>query len=396
MDINRISSIKEKIERELFDSVLPFWEKYSLDVKNGGFYNCLDREGKVYDTRKHVWLQGRQTWMFSKLYNTVEQKQSWLDMAKSGAEFLLNHTKREDDRVYFCVTEEGKGLWMQRKIFSECFWIMALAEYSRASGEEKYKKEALNLFEKVWDWSSDFTKVGRPAYEGAQRMNSLAVPMIMLNLIEEISGGDFEKYTDKVSKCIDMMKLHVHKDRKIVFENVAPDGSFVDNLDGRMLNPGHAIEAGWFLQHWALHLKDKELSDLAVNMVRWSFERGWDEQYGGILYFLDSEGHSPVQLEWDMKLWWPHNEAMYAHLLNYSVTGNEKDFEDFERVMDYSFKHFSDPEYGEWFGYLNRRGECTHEFKGGPYKGCFHVPRALLLCRNLLMELEEKAKGTNS
>lgn len=367
-------------ENELFNNVIPFWEKHSVDPRNGGFYNCLDRDGSLYDTRKFMWLNGRQTWMFSKLYNAVEQRNEWLEIASNGAKFLREYARRkEDGRVYFSLTEVGKPLQLQRKIFSECFYIMAFAEYSRASGDQSYMIEAKELFEKVWEWSSDWTKVGRPSYGGETPSQMLAVPMILLNLIEEIAGNDREIYRFEAEDCIRRMLLHVHPDRKLVYENVAPDGSFIDSIEGRLLNPGHAIEAGWFLQHWAQYLKRDDLSEIAINMVRWSHDLGWDTEKGGILYFLDSKGYSPTQLEWNMKLWWPHCEALYAHLLNYSITGDEQDKKRFEMVHDYAFSHFSDPEYGEWFGYLDRDGNVTHRFKGGPYKGCFHVPRALWL-----------------
>ena len=111
---------------------------------------------------------------------------------------------------------------------------------------------------------------------------------------------------------------------------------------------------------------------------------GWDEEYGGLYYFMDAEGFSPVQLEWSLKLWWPHCEALYAHLLNYSLTSAPDDLAAFRKVDAYTFRHFMDPEHGEWYGYCDREGRVTHRFKGGPYKGCFHVPRALWLCWELL------------
>ena len=374
------AALKSVYEEELFNRVIPFWETHSVDRKNGGFWNCLDRDGSKYDTRKFMWLNGRQTWMFSKLYNAVEQNPAWLEIASQGARFLREHARRKDDgRVFFSMTEDGQPVQLQRKIFSECFYIMAFAEYSRASGDASYMKEAVELLEKVWDWSSDWTKVGRPTYPGLTPSRMLAVPMILLNLIEEVAGDDQQMYRVEVEDCIRRMLLHVHEGDKTVYEIVSPDGEMIDSMDGRLLNPGHAIEAGWFLQHWAQHLGRPKLSKTATDMVRWSYERGWDNEYGGIFYFLDSKGYSPTTLEWDMKLWWPHCEALYAHLLNYQLTGNENDLQAFHQVHDYAFKHFSDPEHGEWFGYLNRRGEVTHRFKGGPYKGCFHVPRALWL-----------------
>lgn len=383
-----VSNLTDIYSRELFGRVIPFWEKHSVDRVNGGFFNCLDRDGSLYDTKKYMWLNGRQTWMFSKLYNSVEQRPEWLEIARLGATFLRSKARRDDNRVYFSMTQEGRPLQLQRKIFSECFYIMALAEYSRASGDASAMQEAKNMLELVWEWSSDLSKVGRPSFEGETPAQSLAIPMILLNLIEEVAGDNKDEYRSEVDECIRRMLLHVHPADKTVYELVTPDGEFINSIEGRLLNPGHAIEAGWFLQHWAQHLKRDDLSKTAIDMVRWSYERGWDKEKGGIYYFLDSKGYSPTPLEWDMKLWWPHCEALYAHLLNYTITGDEYDKNAFLQVHEYAFSHFSDPENGEWFGYLNRNGEVTHRFKGGPYKGCFHVPRALWLVWNKLKEIQ--------
>jgi len=382
----KAAELFKKFDHELLSSVIPFWEKHSPDYEHGGYFNCLDQDGTIFDRRKHIWLQGRETWMFSKLYNSVEQRPEWLKMARLGADFLLEHAIKPDGRVYFSMTEDGKPKSIQRKIFSECFWIMAMAEFSRASGDESYMQRAKQEFELVWGWSSDLTKVGQVSFEGNDPAQSLAIPMILLNLIEEVSGDHWREYESEIEECIRRMLLHVDTQKQLVYETVSPSGEPLSGYDGRLLNPGHAIEAGWFLQHWAQRLGRPKLSEIAINMVRWSFDKGWDSEYGGIFYFLDTEGYAPTQLEWDMKLWWPHCEAMYAHLLNYRITGAQEDLERFDRTLEWTFTHFPDPEHGEWFGYLNRRGEVTHRFKGGPYKGCFHVPRALWLCRKILSD----------
>ena len=115
-------------------------------------------------------------------------------------------------------------------------------------------------------------------------------------------------------------------------------------------------------------------------MVEWSFTKGWDakEEGGGLLYFMDVDGYSPTQLEWSMKLWWPHCEALVAYSLLYRHTRDYRHLRRFLQVMDYTLGKFSDPEHGEWFGYLDRAGRVSQRFKGGPYKGCFHVPRCAL------------------
>ncbi|MEM1366539.1 MAG: AGE family epimerase/isomerase [Cyanobacteria bacterium P01_H01_bin.15] len=383
-----LSNYRQKYEQELFERVIPFWENYSPDRENGGYFNCLDRSGKAYDRKKYVWLQGRQTWMFAKLYSTVEPKAEWRNLALLGIDFLRNRAVNTDGRVYFCVSETGEPVYLQRKIFSECFYAMALAECGRISERPELLREAEEMLAKIWEWAFDWSKLGRPSFSGADVGQSLAVPMILLNLIDEIAGEGWARYRAEIDDCIRRVRLHCSAEERCVREFVAPDGSVIDTPEGRLLNPGHAIEAGWFLQHWAQRLQRPELSQLAIDMVHWSFELGWDYEYGGIYYFLDVGGFSPTQLEWFMKLWWVHCEALYAHLLNFSLTRDPADWDKFVRTDTYTFEHFSDPQYGEWYGYLDRRGSITHSLKGGPYKGCFHVPRALLLCWQLLQKLE--------
>ncbi|PEN14241.1 N-acylglucosamine 2-epimerase [Longibacter salinarum] len=384
----QISSIRQRYRSELYDRVLPFWMEHSIDRENGGYYNCLDRDGAVYDTTKHSWLQGRQVWMFSALYRTVEPRDEWLDIAQHGLKFLRDHALRPNGQVFFSLTADGRPIYQQRKIFSECFYVMALAEYARAADRPDLLKEAEEGLGRLWEWSSDLTKVGRPQHEGQADARSLAIPMILLNLIDVVAGENTSDYASSVDKLLERILLHVHADDKMVLESVAPDGSRLDGADGRVLNPGHAIEAGWFVQHWAQRLSRPDLQETARDIVRWSFDRGWDDEHGGIFYFLDADGYSPMQLEWFMKLWWPHCEALYAHLLNYALFGDEEDWQAFKTVDTYTFDHFSDPEHGEWFGYLDREGRVTHRFKGAAYKGCFHVPRTLWLCERLLGMLD--------
>lgn len=396
MNKNTLKTYRQKYEQELLENIIPFWTKYSPDYQYGGYFNCLDQDGTIYDTTKHIWLQGRQVWVFSKFYREIEANPQWLEIARLGADFLRNYAIRDDGRVYFSVTAEGKPIYLQRKIFSECFYIMALAEFSRASEQPHLLEEAKRELAKVWEWAYDWTKVGRPHYSGQTSAQSLAVPMILLNLISEVAGEETQAYQREISECIERLQLHIHSDTKTVYELVTPQGDLIGSSEGRLLNPGHAIEAGWFLQHWAQHFQDQALSETATNMIRWSFERGWDSEYGGIYYFLDAEGYSPTPLEWFMKLWWVHCEALYGHLLNFSLTGEKSDWDAFVQVDTYTFQRFRDPQFGEWFGYLNRNGEVTHRFKGGPYKGCFHVPRSLWLCWRLLETLENAQNTTNN
>jgi N-acylglucosamine 2-epimerase len=167
-------------------------------------------------------------------------------------------------------------------------------------------------------------------------------------------------------------------------EQVAPDGSIIDHFDGRTLNPGHAIECAWFILHEAKHRDDQELVRLGCQILDWMWARGWDNEYGGLLYFADVHG-KPVQEYWhDMKFWWPHNEAEIATLLAYKLTDDPKYAEKHRQVRTYNLKTFHDPEFGEWYGYVHRDGRVSSTLKGNLWKGPFHMPRMQWYCWRLL------------
>ena len=380
---------REKLTDELLNNVTAFWLRHSLDSDYGGYFNCLDRDGAVYDTTKHMWLQCRMVWMYSRLYNQFGAQESWLDAARLGLEFITRHGLTPEGRAYFSLTREGLPVFIQRKLFSECFYSMALDEYSRATGDKRLAAEALSMFDTVVELADNPSLLGRPVLEGQPQVSSMAVPMMLLCCAEQLAAGHENfPHSDRMDGWVKQVLSHIDPRRKIVLENVIPGGGALPGSEGRLLNPGHAIEAGWFVLEYAGRHGDSRYVEQALKMIEWSFERGWDNKHGGIYYFLDAQDRPPVQLEWQMKLWWPHCEALYGMLLAWKISGREKFLEYFERTWDYIDTHLIDREHGEWFGYLDRQGRKTHQLKGGPYKCFFHVPRTLMFCVNLLEETE--------
>ena len=374
-----LKSYSLQYKTELLDSILPFWMKHSLDQQNGGFFTCLDQFGHVYDTDKFIWLQGRQVWCFAYMYNNIEKKQEWLDIAKHGADFLIKHGRDEEGNWYFSLTAEGKPLVQPYNIFSDCFATMAFAALDKASPSEEYKKIALTTFDNIIARRQNTKGKYNKNFPGTRSLKNFSLPMILCNLsleLEHIIGK--EKVNELVPDIIhEVMEVFYQPKLGLVLENVNVDGSFADCFEGRLMNPGHTIEAMWFIMDLGIRLNDKSLIDKSVTIMLNTLEYGWDREYGGIFYFLDIQGHPPQQLEWDQKLWWVHVEALVALAKGFQHTGDLRCKEWFEKVHDYTWSHFKDEQYGEWFGYLNRRGEVLLPLKGGKWKGCFHIPRSL-------------------
>lgn len=363
----------------LLEDVLPFWDRFSPDRACGGFFTCLDRTGAVYDTDKFVWLQGRQTWLYAMLYNTVQARPEWLATARHGAVFLRNHCRDEQGEFFFAMTREGKPLVQPANIFSDCFAAMAFSQYARATGDEDFRALAGATFDNVLSRRGNPKGKYLKAFPGTRPMRSFSLPMILLNLTLELEWmlGP-ERTCTMLDQLLDEIFRYFHdRERDLFFEHVAPDGSHPDTFDGRLINPGHGIEATWFIMDAARKRNRADLVDQACRILFSTLALGWDEQDGGIFYFLDARGKPPLQLEWDQKLWWVHCESLVALAMAWSLTRSPESERWFSRVHDYTWRHFPDPRYGEWFGYLNRRGEVLLPLKGGKWKGCFHVPRTL-------------------
>jgi N-acylglucosamine 2-epimerase len=375
-----IAAYASLYQKELVEQILPFWVKHSRDMEYGGFFTCLDARGKVYDTDKFMWLQGRQVWCFSYMYQHVTQNPEWLQMALNGAEFMQKHGRDEAGNWYFSTTAEGKPLVQPYNIFSDCFATMAFAALDRIQPSTEYKRIALDTFNNIIARRANTKGNYNKAYPGTRSLKNFSLPMILCNLsleLEHIIGS--EKVDAFIPEIIhEVMEVFYQPHLGLVLENVYEDGSFSNSFEGRLINPGHTIEAMWFIMDLAKRNNDTALIQKAVSIMLNTLEYGWDAEYDGIFYFKDVKGYPPQQLEWDQKLWWVHVEALVALAKGYALTGDERCATWFEKVHAYTWSHFRDTENGgEWYGYLNRRGEVLLPLKGGKWKGCFHIPRSL-------------------
>ena len=387
---NYLAYWRDRYRDDLTEHILPFWLKHGLDRKHGGIYTCLDREGKLMDTTKSVWFQGRFAFIASFAYNQIERRPEWLEAARLTIEFIERHCFDSDGRMYFEVTEEGLPLRKRRYVFSETFAAIAFSEYALATGDKAYAAKALGLFRDIQYFLS--TPGFVPAkYTEHLKAEGHSIVMILINTASRIREAIQDPLLDEqIERSIRTLETHfIHPEYKALLEMVGPNGEFIDTLQGRLINPGHCIETAWFLLEEAKSRGgDKHLVELGCKILDWSWSWGWDEQYGGIINFRDCKGFPSQDYAQDMKFWWPQTEAIIATLYAYQMTGEERYLQLHQRISDWTYAHFPDPTYGEWYGYLHRDGTVAQPAKGNLFKGPFHIPRMMIkgyqLCQELL------------
>ncbi|OGV31766.1 MAG: hypothetical protein A2020_05600 [Lentisphaerae bacterium GWF2_45_14] len=383
----------KRYENELFNNVIPFWEKNCEDKKYGGYFSFLNKDGSAYDSEKFMWMQWRIVYMFAILYRASEKKnENWLRIAKQGFDFLEKNGKDQEGFYYFAINRQGQPSVAPYSIYSDCFAAMGAAALYHATGDEKYRTEAnhsmKNYISRMHNPKGRWEKglSGRPA-----RLN-LGHFMILANLghvMKECLGTNIYD-ADTANAVGTVMEKFWHPEFRILFENVNTDASFdLESCDGRHVNPGHGLESMWFVLQYAEKENDKKLIAKASDYISGLLDFGWDKTFGGIYYFMDVLGKPHVELQADMKLWWPHNEACIAVLYAYKLTKDDKFLEWFKRLDEWSFSNFPDRECGEWFAYLHRDGRPANMLKGGKWKTFFHLPRFLLVSLKLMKEIEE-------
>ena len=384
--------------REELERCVDFWLKHGMDRVHGGVYTCLDREGKIFSTDKSVWMQGRCGWIFEFLCARYGVKQEWLEASKSCLDFMEKYCINPDaeGRMYFTVTEDGQPLRQRRYCYSEAFYAIANAEYYGVTGEREHLERARRAYDIYWNLNHgmpDPTGLGPKTISETRSGRGFGVPMIYLNVTSVLLRVDPEHkalYEERAQACVDdIFRYHVHPELRCVLENVGPDGEArLHYTEGRVVNPGHDIEGVWFLLEHAQRTGNKELVAKAEEIFNWAITAGWDKEYGGLLYFIDCLGNPPEAYEHDMKLWWPHDEILISSLMLYRDTGKQEYLDWFYTTLEYCQKYFSDPEFGEWYGYLRRDGKPTEPpCKGSTFKGPFHLPRMLVMVDGMLTEL---------
>lgn len=380
----------ENYKEDLTHNILPFWLKYGLDKKNGGIYTCIARDGQLFDTTKSVWFQGRFAFICSFAYNNIEKNEEWLDAAKSTLDFIEKHCFDTDGRMFFEVTADGTPLRKRRYVFSESFAAIAMSEYALATGDQKYAHKALDLFKRMRHFLNT-PGLLEPKYLPTFQAQSHSITMIMVNVASSIKKVIYDPELDaQIKESIYALKHYfMHPEFKALLETVGPKGEFINTMNGRTINPGHCIETSWFLFDVACNMNnDQDLTDMALTILNWSWEWGWDKQYGGIINFKDCKNYPPQDYSQDMKFWWPQTEAIIANLYAYKLTKDEKYLIRHKQASAWAYAHFPDNEFGEWYGYLHRDGTVAQPAKGNLFKGPFHIPRMMIkgytLCQEIL------------
>jgi N-acylglucosamine 2-epimerase len=377
----------------LLDHVMPFWERHGIDRVHGGIFTGINDDGTLNTTDKFVWSNARAIYTFSALYNHMGGDPRWLELARNICEFCLAHGRERPGVWGYLLDREGRMLEGEKAIQVDAFAIMGLTEYARACGDRRAVEAALETYRASRERLSRPGSYGTfpyPLPPGAKaHRDYFQFAFAWFGLGVHLKRQDI--IDDAVSRANEVMTVFRRPREQVLLEYVGLDGTPLDTPAGRAMVPGHAIESMWFMIHIYRHLGQPERIAQAIETIRWGLEKGWDTECGGLFLGIDVEGREPVY--WknaETKIWWVFAEALYATLLAYEHCGQPWCLDWYWKIHDWAFRHFPDPQHGEWTQRLDRQGSKIDTVIALPVKDPFHLPRALIWCIDVLGRLKQR------
>ena len=411
-------------EQHLNTLILPFWLNRSIDDEYGGYFTCFDNTGtRLVSQDKYTWSQGRMVWLFSKLSGmnclSGNESEKYACLARHGAEFLMKNCLLENGNCTFVMSREGspksqvEGQVYDTSVYADCFVVVGLSKYASLSRDRQALDFAFKLYKSIVSRIENNSFKSEP-YPVPVGYRPHGIPMILINTsyelacaMEELGYEEYAAVDKRADDCVnDIMNNFAGQDY-IVHEMIRTNNELVvGSLLDRFVNPGHTIECMWFVIHQALKKDNREIIRKASEIIKKTIDIGWDKEYGGLLLFADRGGGKPcgsikgqenekmvqkVMNDWCSKLWWTHSEALYSLLLAYSLTGEDSLIESYQKIFEYTFKTFPNPdkETGEWIQIRDRKGQPEHKVVALPVKDPFHIARNIILIIELMQGMEE-------
>jgi N-acylglucosamine 2-epimerase len=335
-----------------------------------------------------------------KFYNHLQKTVQFLEenvfLDNGNCAFLLTETGQKKE------SNPGKGYDIS--IFADCFVAIGLAGYAGLTKDTGRFERALELYHSISEriGTGEFRSEPYPIPAGYR---SHAITMIQLNVAQELADTadkvnlpqKIELLKDSVDYMKYIMEEFYHSDHSVV-EMLPNDPTENPTLLSRHLNPGHAIESMWLVVQTARKTGQSNYIRKALLAIEKAIDSGWDIDYDGLFRFVDVSGGKPEGVRkgipyeelitdtWDMKLWWPHSEALYATLLGFDLTGNENMLELHQKIHTYVFDTFPNPDKsnGEWIQVRDRKGQPLDKVAALPVKDPYHILRNILLIIELL------------
>lgn len=393
-DLN-LKKLRETYRAALLEKFIPNMDSFVVDHDLGGFMCSVDiLTRKLVNTNKRAWFEGRGIWMYSFLYNNIEKKPRYLEIARKSKDFILKLLPEDGSYYISGFTKEGKPLSdAEGDIYGNLFVAEGLAEYAKASGEQKYLDQAKDIILKA------VKRYDRPefaySYKAEKRVAGpriLGHWMILLSVSTQLLKQRQDKEIRSLAdRCVDaIMNHHLNPEYKLLNEALAHDlGPLEDPVASQYGDVGHGCETLAFVMNYAVLIKDAGLFQRAAQEFKRHVNAAWDDVYGGHFHALENVSTNNWVLN---KLRWLQEEILIGAMILIEHTGDHWALNRYAQTEAYIREKYVRPEYAFVIDSGDRKMEKHTQVRAEHY----HFPRQLMvgiLAIDRILSRGEKPSG---
>lgn len=414
----------DSVKSELFENILPYWQKFSRDKINPGFYGEIDNENhQNKEIERSVVMTSRFLWTYSAVARYTKNAE-FLETAHFAYKIITEkYIDKKNGGVYWSVLPNGTPKITKKQIYGEAFCCYGLSEYAAAVKELEKNENAKSLCEEAMNYALDLYNlletyaldkesggyIEACAKEWTHTDDMILSPKDMncpksMNTNLHVTEAYTNLYRTLPVVFPDAKPIQVEvgnslaalvqiTTKKVIQEN-AHLGMFFDmnwNVLSDEISFGHDIEASWLLWEAVCELKNKELQEqirnLVIKMADVTYEQGFDKENGCLENF-----YKPNENFLDKtRIWWNQAESMNGFYNAWQMTNDKKYEEICDKQWQWIQNYQSDKKGGDWWSAVDTNGKpILTEPKGGNWKTSYHNART---CLEILQRHEKSEKN---
>ena len=394
----KLQQLKKEVSDNLTRNLLPYWSTKMVDSIHGGFYGRVDIKEQVYpDAEKGGILNARILWTFSSAYRVLKDS-SYLRLATYAKDYILTcFIDKEYGGAYRTVKANGDPSDTRKHTLTESYFIYALAEYYRATGDEEALAHAIEIFDAVEEYAYDKESNG---YFEVYTREWKRSPDLLLNERSPRDEKTMITHLHLVEAYANLYRVWPEKRMEERLRNILElfNDKIVDKKTFHLIyfldrnwnstteidSYGHDIEASWLIDEAARLLEDPELlarvRKLSLKIADAAAE-GLRED-GSMLTEKDrSTGHIVT-----VRSWWEQAESVVGYLNAFEINGDESYLDKSINSWDYIKEHFIDNIHGGWYSLVLETGEPGTGDKAGFWTCPYHNGRMCLEVMERIVE----------
>ena len=376
-------------------SIMDFYHPICIDKEIGGFFHHFRDDGSIYDSStRHLVSSTRFIFNYSMAFIHLKNDE-YLNEIRRGIDFLRNSHLNQKTGSYAWTLKDGVIVDSSNYCYGLAFVLLAYSSAYKAgiSEAKNYIVETFDLMEKYFwqgefglyadEISFDWSKVS--GYRGQNaNMHSCEA------LIAAYEATDEKKYLDRALIIADnICNCQAQQSDGLIWEHYDSDWridwSFNKNKPDDLFRPwgfqvGHLTEWSKLLLILERHVNIKWLLPRAIELFEDAVEMGWDEKNQGLFY-----GFAPNGDICDSdKYFWVQAESFSAAALLANRTQENRFWDWYNRIWDFSWKHMVDHEYGAWFRILDGNNKKYDNLKSPAGKTDYHTMGACYEVLNVI------------